>query len=309
MIEASTSRRAVILLASVALIAGCKVIPKGAENIPPPEPVPSDALPKDQARHRVALLVPLTGPNAGMGQSVANATTMALLDTDAKNIRITTYDTAQGAAVAANQAMKDGNKLILGPLATSDVAPVAAVARAAKVPLITYGNDGAVAARDVFVLGSRMENSVERVVSFAASKGITRFAVLAPKGDYGSRVSASYANAVKAAGGSIVASDSYDRGNSSALSAAAFFGGRELARRRAVGAHPHSRPGQHGAYALIWVAAPALLVLILLSVFAAPMERQLTAAGTPDVVAELEHFRRDAFFAVLGGNDLVTILG
>jgi branched-chain amino acid transport system substrate-binding protein len=221
MIEASTSRRAVILLASVALLAGCKVIPKGAENIPPPEPVPSDALPKDQARHRVALLVPLTGPNAGMGQSVANATTMALLDTDAKNIRITTYDTAQGAAVAANQAMKDGNKLILGPLATSDVAPVAAVARAAKVPLITYGNDGAVAARDVFVLGSRMENSVERVVSFAASKGITRYAVLAPKGDYGSRVSASYANAVKAAGGSIVASDSYDRGNSSALSAAA----------------------------------------------------------------------------------------
>ncbi|OYW89915.1 MAG: phosphate ABC transporter permease, partial [Caulobacterales bacterium 32-67-6] len=82
-----------------------------------------------------------------------------------------------------------------------------------------------------------------------------------------------------------------------ALSAAAFVGGRELARRRAVGAHPHSRPGQHGAYALIWVAAPALLVLILLSVFSAPLERQLTAAGTPDVVAELEHFRRDAFFA------------
>ena len=82
-----------------------------------------------------------------------------------------------------------------------------------------------------------------------------------------------------------------------ALSAAAFLGGRELARRRAVGAKPHSRPGQHGAYALIWVAAPALLVLILLSVFSAPLERQLTAAGTPDAVAALEPFRRDAFFA------------
>ena len=221
MIEARTSRRAVVLMAGVALLAGCKVIPKGAENLPPPEQLPSDTLPQDQARHRVALLVPLTGPSAGMGQSVANATTMALLDTNAKNIRITTYDTAQGAAVAANQAMKDGNKLILGPLATSDVAPVAAIARAAKVPLITYGNDGSVAARDVFVLGSRMENSVERVVSFAASKGITRFAVLAPKGDYGNRVGAAYATAVRASGGTLVASDSYDRGNSSALSAAA----------------------------------------------------------------------------------------
>ncbi len=82
-----------------------------------------------------------------------------------------------------------------------------------------------------------------------------------------------------------------------ALSAAAFLGGRALARRRAIGAKPHSRPGQHGAYALIWVAAPALLVLILASVFAAPLQRQLTAAGTPDAVAALEPFRRDAFFA------------
>ena len=82
-----------------------------------------------------------------------------------------------------------------------------------------------------------------------------------------------------------------------ALSAAAFLGGRTLARRRAIGAKPHSRPGQHGAYALIWVVAPALLVLILASVFAAPLQRQLTAVGTPDAVAALEPFRRDAFFA------------
>ena len=48
-----------------------------------------------------------------------------------------------------------------------------------------------------------------------------------------------------------------------ALGVAAYLGGRTLARRRSVGAKPHSRPGQHGAYALIWVAAPALLVLML----------------------------------------------
>ena len=82
-----------------------------------------------------------------------------------------------------------------------------------------------------------------------------------------------------------------------ALATAAYFGGRTLARRRFEGARSHSRPGQHGAYALIWVAAPALLVLILAGVFAAPLERQLTAAGTPEAVAALEPFRREAFFA------------
>ena len=38
-------------------------------------------LPTDAARHRIALLVPLTGTNAGVGESIANAATMAVLDT------------------------------------------------------------------------------------------------------------------------------------------------------------------------------------------------------------------------------------
>jgi phosphate transport system permease protein len=82
-----------------------------------------------------------------------------------------------------------------------------------------------------------------------------------------------------------------------ALGAAAFLGGRQVARRRLAGRRPHSLPGQHAAYALIWVAAPALLVVILAGVFAAPLERQLTAASTPPAVSALEPFRRDAFFA------------
>ncbi|WP_312735110.1 phosphate ABC transporter permease subunit PstC [Brevundimonas sp.] len=82
-----------------------------------------------------------------------------------------------------------------------------------------------------------------------------------------------------------------------ALGVAAYLGGRTLARRRSVGAKPHSRPGQHGAYALIWVAAPALLVLLLGSVFSAPLERRLTAVDTPPAVSALDPFRRDAFFA------------
>jgi branched-chain amino acid transport system substrate-binding protein len=220
MIEARIDRRRLVLLAGVALLAGCKVIPKGPGEAPPPEAGPSEALPDDQARHRVALLVPLAGPNAELGQSIANATQMALLDTNAKNVRITTYDTSGGPAAAATLAMQDGNRLILGPLLGGEVASVVAVSRAAKVPLITYSNDPAVAARDVFVMGSTPANSIQRVVEFAHAKGITRFALLAPKGDYGSRASAAYAAAVRANGGTLVVSESYDRSNTSILSAA-----------------------------------------------------------------------------------------
>ena len=82
-----------------------------------------------------------------------------------------------------------------------------------------------------------------------------------------------------------------------AAAVAAYVGGRAVARRRGEGERPHSRAGQHGAYALIWTAVPALAILIAASVFSAPIERQLTASGAPEAVQQLEPFRREAFFA------------
>ena len=221
MFDLRLDRRGLTLLGAVALLAGCKVIPKAPNDTPPPPaPGPTEALPSDQQRQRIALLVPLTGPNAAMGQSIANATTMALMDTNARTIRITTYDTAASPSGAVAQALKDGNRLILGPLLAEDVPTVAAVARSAKVPLITYSGETDVAARDVFVLGTNPANAIERVVSFAHSRGINRFALLAPKGSYGTRATAAYAAAVKSVGGTLVSTQSYERGNNSIVSAA-----------------------------------------------------------------------------------------
>ncbi len=78
---------------------------------------------------------------------------------------------------------------------------------------------------------------------------------------------------------------------------AAWFVGSAVARRRGEGQRAHSRPAQHGAYALIWTAVPALVVLFAASVFSAPVERHLTLTGAPEVVQQLEPFRREAFFA------------
>jgi len=215
------NRRNVVMIGAVILLAGCKVIPKGAPTPAPlPDDRPTDALPADQMRHRVALLVPMNGPNADVGQSLANATTMALLDTNAQNIRITTYDTSAGPAAAATKAVQDGNKLILGPLQGGDVPAVATVARAARVPLISYATDAGMNVRDVFAMGTAPGDAIARTVGFARSRGITKFALLAPNGDYGARVRLAYDQAITAAGGSLVASEGYDRSNPSIVSAA-----------------------------------------------------------------------------------------
>lgn len=221
MFEARADRRMVLALGAVVLLAGCKVIPKGVQTpVPIPSDVPSDALPSDGQRHRVALLVPLSGANAAVGESIANATMLALLDTNAQNLRITNYDTAGGPAAAARRAIADGNKLILGPLQADEVAAVATVARAARVPLISYASEAEVAAPDVFILGTHPGDSLARTVGWARSKGAVRFAALVPDGDYGSRAQAAFGTAIQQAGGSLVAVQSYARGNTSVVSAA-----------------------------------------------------------------------------------------
>ncbi len=236
--------RLILIFGTGLLLAGCQLIPNveaPTTSTPPatrqPGPVTSDArtpppiprdgqtttapLPQDgQARHRIALLVPTTGPNARVGQSIANATTMALLDTNASNLRITTYDTADNPGVAARRALLEGNQLILGPLLGSDVADVVAVARPAGVPLISFSNDASVASPEVYLMGLTPAQSVARTVGFAHAQGARRYGALVPEGEYGRQAELALMSAVRDHGDSLVATERYSRNEGSAASAA-----------------------------------------------------------------------------------------
>ena len=221
MFDNRLNRRKLVTLAALALLAGCKVIPKGpVAPTPTPGGVPSGELPTDSERHRVALLVPLSGKNAAVGQSIANAATMALLDTNAQNLRVTNYDTSANAAAAATRAIADGNKLILGPLLSSNIPAVTAAAQRANVPVISFSNDETAASRNVFIMGVLPSQSVTRTVKYARTQGIRNFAGLVPQGEYGQRASSALLSAARAEGGSVVAMETYDRSNPSVTAAA-----------------------------------------------------------------------------------------
>jgi ABC-type branched-subunit amino acid transport system substrate-binding protein len=204
--------------ASTLLIAACQsIVPRGTEPATPSGPAqPSGpdigpGLPTDTARNRVALLVPMSGPNAGVGQSIANATTLALLDTKADKVRITTYDTHLGAAAAASRALADGNKLILGPLLADDARAVAPIAARANVPVISFSNDVSVAGNGVYLMGYNPNQSIDRVVAFARDKGLSRFGALVPRGTYGERAGTALLRAVEQAGGTVVSMQTFER--------------------------------------------------------------------------------------------------
>ncbi|WP_221791916.1 penicillin-binding protein activator [Aquisediminimonas sediminicola] len=206
-----------VALVVMGLLAGCQtMVPKG----PPPgkgpaETAPISQLPTDTERHRIALLVPLTGENAGVGQSIADAANLALLDSGTTKLRVTTYDTALGAANAVNRALADGNRLILGPLLSDDVRAVSSIAAKADVPVLSFSNDISVAGNGTYILGFTPGQSINRVVRYARTQGKSRFAGLVPNGVYGKRASATLISAAEQAGASVVAMQSYDRSTAS----------------------------------------------------------------------------------------------
>jgi ABC-type branched-subunit amino acid transport system substrate-binding protein len=103
---------------------------------------------------------------------------------------------------------------------SEDVTPVLARARPAGVPIITFSNDSSVAARDVFVMGISPDASIAHTVDYASARGSRNYAILVPAGEYGVRAEAAFRSAVAAKGGTVTARDTYDRGNTSIISAA-----------------------------------------------------------------------------------------
>ncbi|HEX8383732.1 MAG TPA: penicillin-binding protein activator [Sphingomonas sp.] len=211
------------MLAVALLLGACQtIVPRGpapapVQDRPVDRPAPVERpvfdadIPRDTQRHRVALLLPLSGGNAGVGQSIANATQLALLDTQSQQVRITNYDTAPGAAAAARRAIADGAQLILGPLLADDVRAVAPIARAAGVPVISFSNDSSVAGNGAYLMGYAPAQSIARVVEFARGRGVTTFGALVPNGLYGERASTAFLRSVEGAGGQVVSLQTYGR--------------------------------------------------------------------------------------------------
>ncbi len=204
--------RAMAMFAALSLVAACTT---GRGTRPgqtgPAKPAERQAEQAEKDRQKVAVLVPTTGPNAALGQSIANAANLALLDSGNQHIRLTIYNTAGGAAAAAQRALAEGNRLFLGPLLAPDVRAVQGVARTANVPIVSFSNDAALAGGGTYVLGFQVDQSIDRVVRFARGRGVERFAALVPTGAYGERASSAMLRSVESADGRMTAIATYTR--------------------------------------------------------------------------------------------------
>ena len=164
---------ALTIFASLTALAACNApSTQGGPSINTNKPVP------------VALLVPAgsgSANDANLAKSLENAARLAMSELSGVTIDLRVYNTAGDANQAASMAttaVKDGAKIILGPVfAQSANAAGVAVARR-NVNVLSFSNNPSIAGGNVFILGNTFQNTANRLTRYAARQGKGRIMIV-----------------------------------------------------------------------------------------------------------------------------------
>jgi ABC-type branched-subunit amino acid transport system substrate-binding protein len=164
-------------------------------------------------KYRIALLLPLSGRAAPIGQSLQQAAEMALFDTGAKDLALAAYDsgeTADTAVEAYRKARIDGAALVLGPLFGTSATALAPLVSQGGANVISFSNDEQAAQRGVWIMGIAAPPQVRRIVDYSVDSGIKRFAAFAPQTSYGQQMVQTMESQVAMRGGRVAAVELFD---------------------------------------------------------------------------------------------------
>ncbi len=132
----------------------------------------------------VAVLVPYGSAQPGddiVARSLENAARLAAGDVTGVSVDITVFSTggipAQAAALA-EEAVRQGADIIVGPLRSDAAAAVGVAVAGSNVTVLSFSNNTEIAGGNVFVLGNSFDNTAQRMVQYAARQGQSRILIL-----------------------------------------------------------------------------------------------------------------------------------
>ncbi len=162
-----------VLVGAMAALAGCNAPLMGPRHMGPAVMTFANSTPPSAPAGRgVALLAPLTGADAGLGPPLVDAARLGLgTGTVPPMTVLDTGSTAAGAAGAAQQAIAQGAGLILGPLTDNEALAVAPIAAAARVGVLAFTSDTAVAQPGLWPLGITPSEQIQALLRAARAAG------------------------------------------------------------------------------------------------------------------------------------------
>ncbi|HEX5006886.1 MAG TPA: penicillin-binding protein activator [Hyphomonadaceae bacterium] len=175
-----------------------------------------------QGLKRVAVLLPFSSTNAEvqrLTQGLYNSIQMALFEIGARDVVLMPRDTSSNdpreTASVAEDAIRDGAVAVIGPLFAQQVAPVASEASDVRAPVFAFSTDEAALGKGAYLVSLTPRTEVERIVEWATSQGIDRFAMLGPNNTLGHTVETALREEAAQRGAQVVSVEFYPPGDSS----------------------------------------------------------------------------------------------
>ncbi len=148
---------------------------------------------------RVAILLPLTGPNAALGRDMLRAAQLALGDSGLQLDVRDTLGSPVGAAAAATASVADHDAAIIGPLTAGETD--AAAGSAGGIPILAFTSDRQRGRPGVWPLGVTPEQQVARLMQALREQGKSRVAAVLPDNAFGNALATGLTLAIAGQGG------------------------------------------------------------------------------------------------------------
>lgn len=162
---------------------------------------------------QIALLLPLSGRSEPIGVAVRDGFVAAYLQQNAATRpRLKIYDVAaEPAATAYNRAIDEGAGFVVGPLTKEDVAAVAPLT-AGRTPILALNflGENTAVARNLYQFALLPEDEARIVARRVVADGKTSGVAIVPDGEWGTRVSAAFADELSHLGGTLLETQRYE---------------------------------------------------------------------------------------------------
>jgi outer membrane PBP1 activator LpoA protein len=161
---------------------------------------------------RVALLLPLSGPQQAIGEAIRDGFMAAHYDLGAETARpeVFVYDTARnGAAAAFQNAILNGTGFVVGPLLKDEIAEVAAIADGVTLLALNYVTLETESNADIYQFALSPEDEARAVADRAADEGMLNAVALVPDNNWGERVLDAFRERLQQRGGTLLSARAY----------------------------------------------------------------------------------------------------
>lgn len=167
--------------------------------------------------NRIALLLPLSGPNAAQAKAVEAGILAAYYQGHGNQPAISVYDTtgsSSGARKALEKARAAGVDFVLGPLTVAGVQGAVSEASLAQVPelALNYLPGNATSPSGFYQFGLSPEQEAQTSAEQAVAQGLSRAVVIVPNNDWGNRIADAFRQKLSSLGGHVLASATFRPG-------------------------------------------------------------------------------------------------